>query len=73
MDTFRRREEQATDSMAELDRASADQGAQLHRWQAVALSRVASRHALDELAEAGLLPETVAQRAAEGLQEAITE
>jgi CPA1 family monovalent cation:H+ antiporter len=60
---FAEREREAEQAVARLDPGSAGQGADLHRHMADALSRVAARDALDELTDAGLLPEAVARSA----------
>ncbi|MDP8909328.1 MAG: cation:proton antiporter, partial [Chloroflexota bacterium] len=63
--TFARWEEEAVASLAELDQKGGDDKREVHRRQAEALSRVASTDALNELAEIGLLPKVIANRAAE--------
>jgi CPA1 family monovalent cation:H+ antiporter len=71
LETFRRREEQAIGSLATLDRRAGDEGVRLRRRQAEALTRIASRDALEELAQAGVLPHRMAARTAEGMETAI--
>ena len=62
--TFTTWEEQAVASLGELDSGAKQDTRELHKRQAEALSRVAATEALGELTEVGLLPATVAQRAA---------
>ncbi len=60
-------EREAVASLQELDSGVGKDHRELGRRQAEALSRVASQDALEELVEIGLLPEVVAQRAAEAV------
>jgi CPA1 family monovalent cation:H+ antiporter len=66
-EVFIDRERRADDAIARLDRTSTDGDADLHRRMADALTRVAAKDALDELADVGLLPEAVASRAIEAV------
>ena len=50
-----------------------DDNRELRRRQAEALSRVAATDALRELAEAGLLPEVLVQRAAQAVAKDVEE
>ncbi len=64
---FARWEQEAVASLRELDSEVAEDHRELGRRQAEALSRVASKDALQELVGIGLLPEVVARRAAEAV------
>jgi len=66
-ETFERWEQEAIATLAELDGQADRDNRELHHRQASALSRVAATDALDELAEAGVLPKIVARRAADAL------
>ena len=64
-ETFAQWEREAVDELAELDRRVGHDRRELYRRQAEAVSRVTSSDALLELAEIGLLPETIARQAAQ--------
>ncbi len=64
---FVRWEREAIASVDELDREADHDGHGLRRRQAEALSRVAATDALRELAQAGLLPEAIVNRASRGV------
>ncbi len=66
-ETFARWEQEAIDSLSELDRKAGHGGRELRRRQAEALARVASADKLQELAEMGLLPQEIVQRAAQAV------
>ncbi len=72
-ETFGRWERDAIASLEELDERAGKQREQLQRRQADALSRVASAEALETLVGAGLLPELVAQRAADAIAMTISQ
>jgi hypothetical protein len=63
--SFARWEEEAVAQLAELDADGTHDLRQVQHQQAEILIRVASTDALEDLAEIGLLSETVARRAAE--------
>ncbi len=65
--TFDRWEQEAIASLEELNRRVGHGGGELRRHQAEALARVASADKVRELAEVGLLPEVIAQRAAQAV------
>jgi len=65
---FRRWEDDAIASLQELDAGAGADRRALHQRQAEALTRVAARDLLDELAAVGLLPERVAHTAAERVE-----
>jgi CPA1 family monovalent cation:H+ antiporter len=67
-ETFARWEQEAVDSLSELDRSVGRDTHALQRRQAEALSRVASTDALHDLADIGLLPEVIARQAAEAVE-----
>ncbi|MDQ3397909.1 MAG: hypothetical protein M3511_09090, partial [Deinococcota bacterium] len=71
--TFARWEQEAIEELAELDNNVNHDSHELQRRQAEALSRVTSSEALEELAAIGLLPKTVARRAAQTVAEEISE
>ena len=66
-ETFARWEQEAIDSLSELDRKAGHGGRELRRRQAEALGRVAAAEELRELAEMGLMPEALVQRAAQAV------
>lgn len=63
-ETFARWEEEAIASLEELEGGTAAGGRELRRRRAETLARFTCAEELEELAEAGLLPEEVARRAA---------
>lgn len=65
--TFAEWEQAAITTLSELDGKADHDADELHQRQAEALSRVAATDALHALANVGLLPESVAQHAAESL------
>ena len=66
-ETFARWEQETIDSLSELDRKAGHGGRELRRRQAEALGRVAAAEELRELAETGLLPAALVQRAAQAV------
>ena len=66
-ETFARWERESIASVDELDREVDHDGHELRQRQAEALSRVAATDALRELAQVGLLPEAIVDRASRGV------
>jgi hypothetical protein len=66
-ETFALWEQEAITSLEELDSRVGEGGRELRRHQAEALARVASADKLQELAEMGLLPQEIVQRAAQAV------
>ncbi len=71
--TFAQWEEKAVHALAELDNKVVQDRHNLRRRQAEALSRVTSADALKEMAEVGLLPETLAENAARTVVEKVAD
>ena len=66
-ETFARWEQETVDSLSELDRKAGHEGRGLRRRQAEALGRGDAAEELRKLAETGLLPEALVQRAAQAV------